>query len=258
MMPSVSFARDGHTCGRNVIAVLSITGGAGKTSLVANLGRALAQQGQRVFLIDTAPHGLLPFHFGAEETCPGQVRTIEGKGIAGLRLMSLSVPGNYVLSDDAGWMRDVLMRETSAIEYVLIDISTASLWLTRQILRLCNFVLLPLMPDMSTLLSISCIQDYLNEFFVSENEQPPYFAVLNQFDSGIAFHRRMRTELQARLGAHFVPMTLSRDVRISEMFSGDSNWMDQYPASPLAQDYQRLSLWLQKQMRSLSREVADL
>ena len=58
-----------------VLAVFSLAGGVGKTSLVATLGRALAARGERVLLVDTAAFGLLPFFFGARDQRPGVLRT---------------------------------------------------------------------------------------------------------------------------------------------------------------------------------------
>ncbi|HZY62659.1 MAG TPA: cellulose synthase operon protein YhjQ/BcsQ, partial [Edaphobacter sp.] len=58
-----------------VLAVFSLAGGVGKTSLVATLGRALSSMGEKVLLTDTSSHGLLPFYFGASELRPGVVRT---------------------------------------------------------------------------------------------------------------------------------------------------------------------------------------
>jgi cellulose biosynthesis protein BcsQ len=39
------------------MAVFSLAGGVGKTSLVATLGRALSARGERVLLVDTAAYG---------------------------------------------------------------------------------------------------------------------------------------------------------------------------------------------------------
>ena len=63
-----------------VLAVFSLAGGVGKTSLVATLGRALSARGERVLLVDTAAFGLLPFFFGARDQRPGVLRTFTAPG----------------------------------------------------------------------------------------------------------------------------------------------------------------------------------
>ena len=79
---------------RPVLAVFSLAGGVGKTSLVATLGRALSSLGEKVLLADTTSHGLLPFYFGASELRPGVVRTFSppsGSTDAPIHLVSYDV-----------------------------------------------------------------------------------------------------------------------------------------------------------------------
>ena len=64
------------------MAVFSLAGGVGKTSLVATLGRALSARGERVLLVDTAAFGLLPFFFGATDQRPGVVAPNEPDDLA--------------------------------------------------------------------------------------------------------------------------------------------------------------------------------
>src|SRR5271166_5952809 len=66
-----------------VLAVFSLAGGVGKTSLVATLGRALSARGEKVLLVDTAAYGLLPLFFGARDQRPGVLRTFTPPGASG-------------------------------------------------------------------------------------------------------------------------------------------------------------------------------
>ena len=249
-------AEDWSNLGRKALCIMSITGGAGKTSLTVNLGRILAQQGRRVLLIDTAPHGLLPFHFGAKETKAGQVQLV-AEGAGSLRLMKLDVPKGSAYAASDTWVRDLILRETLPGEYVLIDMNTPPSWLTWQILRVSESVLIPLMPDMSTLLSLRRIERYFDFCeFSEESGRPPYFAVFNQFDPDISFHRHVKAEARNYLGSRLIPVTLCRDARISQSLPGERNWMERYPASALLRDYQRLAHWMQG-LESSAREVAD-
>jgi hypothetical protein len=79
-----------------VLAVFSLAGGVGKTSLVASLGRALSSRGERVLLVDTAAYGLLPFFFGARDQRPGLLRTFSPPGVstdAPIQLVTLDPDG---------------------------------------------------------------------------------------------------------------------------------------------------------------------
>ncbi len=58
-----------------VVVLFSLSGGVGKTSMAATLGRALSSLGEKVLMADTNTHGLLPYYFGARDLRPGAVRT---------------------------------------------------------------------------------------------------------------------------------------------------------------------------------------
>ena len=66
-----------HNSRAPVVAVFSLAGGVGKTSMVATLGRALSARGERVLLVDTAAYGLLPFFFGARDQRPGRAAHLQ-------------------------------------------------------------------------------------------------------------------------------------------------------------------------------------
>jgi len=92
------------------VAVFSLAGGVGKTSLVATLARSLSARGERILLIDTAPYGLLPFYFGARDQRPGLVRTFTPPSAAGdapIQMVSLD-PEGYA-TDAAG--HDALLED---------------------------------------------------------------------------------------------------------------------------------------------------
>src|SRR5208283_5202769 len=75
-----------------VVAIFSLAGGVGKTSLVATLGRALSARGERVLLVDTTPFGLLPFFFGARDQRLGLLRTFSppmASGDAAIQMITL-------------------------------------------------------------------------------------------------------------------------------------------------------------------------
>ncbi len=93
-----------------LLALFSLAGGVGKTSLAATLGRALSLQGERVVLTDTTSSGLLPFFFGEREVRPGEVRTFlppEGSSGAAISLVIRDAAG---MSEDKRW-QEILTDE---------------------------------------------------------------------------------------------------------------------------------------------------
>ncbi len=96
-----------------MLAVFSLAGGVGKTSLVATLGRALSARSERVLLVDTAAFGLMPFFFGARDQRPGMLRTFSPP------LASGDAPIQMVTLDP-----ETLGPETAAQEPLTLEIST--------------------------------------------------------------------------------------------------------------------------------------
>ena len=189
-MPPAQAAPAPATARAPVMAVFSLAGGVGKTSLVATLGRALSARGERVLLVDTAAYGLLPFFFGASDQRPGHLRTFTppaSSGDAPIQMITLD-PENYGTENSAP---DALTTEISkharGVGRVIIDLATASGATTRRIMRLTPQILVPLMPDMNSVVSVSSIDAFFdhNGGGPGKSSLPAY--VLNQFDATLPF-----------------------------------------------------------------------
>jgi len=233
-----------------VVAIFSLAGGVGKTSLVATLGRALSARGERVLLVDTAPYGLLPFFFGARDQRPGLLRTFSPPGNSG------DAPIQMVTIDPEGLgpetaTQDPLTGEISTysrgVSRVIVDLATASGATTRRILRLAPLVLVPLVPDMNSVVSFSSIDS-----FFQHNGGPamkpslPYY-VLNQFDPSLPLHLDIREVLREQLGDRLLPFVLRRAPAVSEALAEGMTVMDYAPNSTVAEDFGGLAGWVKSQ-----------
>jgi cellulose synthase operon protein YhjQ len=233
-----------------VVAIFSLAGGVGKTSLVATLGRALSARGERVLLVDTAPYGLLPFFFGARDQRPGLLRTFSPPGTSG------DAPVQMVTIDPEGLgpetaTQDPLTGEigtySRGVSRVIVDLATASGATTRRILRLAPLVLVPLIPDMNSVVSFSSIDS-----FFQHNGGPamkpslPYY-VLNQFDPSLPLHLDIREVLREQLGDRLLPFVLRRAPAVSEALAEGMTVMDYAPNSTVAEDFGGLAGWVKSQ-----------
>jgi cellulose synthase operon protein YhjQ len=233
-----------------VVAIFSLAGGVGKTSLVATLGRALSARGERVLLVDTAPYGLLPFFFGARDQRPGLLRTFSPPGNSG------DAPIQMVTIDPEGMgpettTQDPLTAEigtySRGVSRVIVDLATASGATTRRVLRLAPLVLVPLIPDMNSVVSFSSIDS-----FFQHNGNPaakpslPYY-VLNQFDPSLPLHLDIREVLREQLGDRLLPFVLRRAPAVSEALAEGMTVMDYAPNSTVAEDFGGLAGWVKSQ-----------
>src|SRR5579863_10040618 len=230
-----------------VLAVFSLAGGVGKTSLVATLGRTLSARGERVLLVDTAAFGLLPFFFGARDQRPGVLRTFTAPGTSGDAPIQMITVNPESLGPEPA-PQDTLTQEVTRhgrnAGRVIVDLATASGATTRRVLRLAPAVLVPVVPDMSSVVSVSSIDKFF-EHNESASGQPvrPYY-VLNQFDPSLPLHLDVREVLREQLGDRLLPFALRRSPAVSEALAEGMTVVDYAPNSPAAEDYGNLASWV--------------
>jgi cellulose synthase operon protein YhjQ len=236
------------------LALFSLAGGVGKTSMVATLGRALASLGEKVLLTDTTSYGLLPFYFGARELRPGVVRTFSppsGSTDAPIYLVNYEVdkPGEQ----NPEWLADEIARNSRGTNRILLDLGTGSAALTRRIAKLNPTILVPVAPDMNSVIGLANVEKYFSGQTDQDGRpiQPMY--LLNQFDASLPLHLDVREVMRQQLGDRLLPFVIRRSPSVSEALAEGMTVMDYAPGSPVAEDYMNLAGWL----RSLSAPAAQ-
>ena len=230
-----------------VLAVFSLAGGVGKTSLVATLGRALSARGERVLLVDTAAFGLLPFFFGASDQRPGVLRTFTAPNTSGDAPVQMITVDPESLGPEAApqeTLTQEISRYSRCVGRVIVDLATASGATTRRVLRMSPTVLVPVVPDMGSVVSVSSIDSFF-QHNVSASGQPvrPYY-VLNQFDPSLPLHLDVREVLREQVGDHLLPFVLRRTPAVSEALAEGMTVVDYAPSSTVAEDYGNLAGWV--------------
>lgn len=257
-----------------VLAVFSLAGGVGKTSLIASLGRALSSRGERVLLVDTAAYGLLPFFFGARDQRPGMLRTFNPPGAsadAPIQLVTLDPEGQppeYANTEgaqpqapehqtfqgqggSADWLLQEIGRYARSTHRILVDLPTASGATTRRILRMTPTVVVPVLPDMNSVVSVSAIESFFRNHGAGINtggKQILPFYLLNQFDYSLPLHLDVREILREQIGDRLLPFALRRSPTVSEALAEGMTVIDYAPNAVVAEDFASLAGWV----RSLS------
>ncbi len=222
------------------VVVVSAAGGAGKTCLVATLGRALAGLGEQVLLADRSPCGLLPFYFASREIKPGVVRTFSspvqpGQQDAPVRVLSLVEPAGDEGEGDP--LAGHLLRHVRGASRVLLDAGPVYRGLPHSLQSLRPTLLAPILPDMS---SLACLGSL--ESLVGGGAEIYY--LLNQFDASLPLHLDVRAVLQQQLGGRLLPLVLHRSPAVSEALAEGMTVIDYAPGLEIAEDYRQLAAWL--------------
>jgi cellulose synthase operon protein YhjQ len=229
-----------------VMAVFSLAGGVGKTSLVATLGRALSARGERVLLVDTAAYGLLPFFFGARDQRPGMLRTFSPPGASGdapIQMVTIDPEtlGSEMASQEI--LTGEIAKYSHGVNRVIVDLATASGATTRRLLRMAPMILVPVIPDMNSVVSVGSIDAFFQHNSVAGNRVHPFY-VLNQFDHSLPLHLDVREVLREQLGDRLLPFALRRAPAMSEALAEGMTVMDYAPNSTVAEDYGSLAGWV--------------
>ncbi len=283
-----------------LLAIFSLSGGVGKTSLVATLGRTLSSLGEKVLLADTTSHGLLPYYFGATELKPGVVRTFSppsGSSDASIHLVSydtaspssqdgtglsatsptasvqaVTSPTANTLAGTihsanvhAGTSQNVptpngqharqqafaqqalaeqVLRSAAGLERLLIDFHAGSGWLMRRFARMAETVLIPLAPDMNSVISLQTVEHYFDGVVDQQGAPLRPFYLLNQFDTSLALHLDVREVLRRQLGERLLPFVIRRSPAVSEALAEGMTVVDYQPENPVCEDFLNVATWL--------------
>jgi cellulose synthase operon protein YhjQ len=244
---SVEVAPDPAASRAPVLAVFSLAGGVGKTSLVATLGRALSSRGERVLLVDTAAYGLLPFFFGARDQRPGVLRTFSPPGANGDAPIQMLAVDPETLGPESAAQETLtaeIAKNSRGISRVIVDLATASGATTRRLMRMSPTILVPVVPDMNSVVSVSSIDAFFQRNAgPSGNQVLPYY-VLNQFDPSLPLHLDVREVLREQVGDRLLPFALRRAPALSEALAEGMTVMDYAPNSTVAEDFGSLAGWV--------------
>jgi cellulose synthase operon protein YhjQ len=230
-----------------ILAVFSLAGGVGKTSLVATVGRALSSMGEKVLLTDTTSHGLLPFYFGASELRHGTVRTFSppsGSTDAPIYLVSYDVDnaGSNEAAQDQ--LAEDIINNSRGTHRILLDLTQGSSWIVRRMFRLNPTILVPVAPDMNSVISLQTVEKFFHGINDGDGRPLQPFYVLNQFDTSLPLHLDVREVLRRQLGDRLLPFVIRRAPAVSEALAEGMTVVDYAPDAPVAEDYLNVATWL--------------
>ena len=210
------------------IAVGSLAGGVGKMTIAANLGRVFASLGERVLLVEATGSELLHFYFGSSDLRPG-LRTFwapEGN------YPPMRVIGAEEITRE--WLENDVKAAMLTAQRMVFDLGLASEATLIEVLRTCTVLLVPLLMDLNSILTISHIESFLTAIRAREVDVPLPFYVSKKFDE------------QSQVGDRLLPMTIRRSPDVAEAIGGRMTVSDHSPESEIAQDFLELTLRLRK------------
>jgi cellulose synthase operon protein YhjQ len=246
---------------RPVLAVFSLSGGVGKTSLLATLGRALSAEGEKVAVADTTSQGLLPIYFGSNQV--DRSGLIEGQPFE----RGTQAPVSLFLQDALGRgngereqevLTEEILQSGQGNHRLLIDLATGSSWLIRRVVDLHPTVLVPMSPDMNSVISMQAIERLFRGIVGAEGRPLLPFYVLNQFDAALPLHLDVREVFRRQLGDRLLPFAIRRSPLVSEALAEGMTVLDYAPEARVSQDYKNIADWLRSVSPPATEETRGL
>lgn len=246
LLPAMRPSRPGN--GQTpLLALFSLAGGVGKTSLAATLGRALSLQGERVVLTDTTSSGLLPFYFGERELRPGEVRSFLPPAGSSGAAISLVIRDATGMSEDKRWqeiLTDEILRNGQGNQRALLDLASGSSWLLRRLADMHPIVLVPMTGEMNSVISLHAVERIFRRIVDSDGRPLLPYYVLNQFDVSLPLHLDVREVLRRQLGDRLLRFVIRRSPAVSEALAEGMTVLDYEPEAAVSQDYMDVAAWL--------------
>lgn len=232
-----------------VVALVSINGGVGRSTLAAALSSGLQRQGESVVALDLDPQNALRHHFGVSAALPGigrtslqhgQWRPLQQAGFAGCQVIPFGDTSDQQqenlhrwLKQEPGWLaRHLAALGLTERQTVIIDTPAGNNVYFHQALSVADVVLVVGQADAASLATLDQLDVLLAPHLVGETV-PCVHYVINQLDEDDPFSLDMLEAYKQRLGK--APMEVHHDVVISEALAFGTDPLDS-PSISLACD----------------------
>ena len=243
---------------KRTIAITNQKGGVGKTTTVLSLIGALHERGERVLGVDLDPQGSLGFSAGldienivtVDEVFKGR-HTVE-EAIAETRVgdilpsnillstaeLELNMPGREFL------LRDALRKVEENYDYIIIDTPPALNVLTFNAYVAAQQLIIPMAPEILSLLGISQIRDTIETVRRYYNPELEVLGILlNRYSSHLVLNREveeMSLDIAKKLGTRVFRNKIRTGVAVAESPAHGESVVTYAPGSKPALDFQSL------------------
>jgi cellulose synthase operon protein YhjQ len=137
-----------------------------------------------------------------------------------------------------------ISRNGRGASRIIIDLATASGATTRRVLRMGPTVLVPVIPDMSSVVSVASIDAFFQHNLSGSGQRVLPYYLLNRFDASLPLHLDVREVLRAQLGDRLLPFVLRRAPAVSEALAEGMTVVDYAPNSNVTEDFGSLAGWV--------------
>lgn len=243
-------------CKAHIVAMVSLKGGVGKTTLGAGLASSFRLERGRVFALDLDPQNALHYHLGVEQGMPGigslssELLTWSDRlqhGFEDALLLPYGVLSEderhalaVEMSEDPHWLARQLDRmHLGEGDVVIIDTATGATPSLDQALDVADEVIVVTTADAASFNTL----DLMERLLAASHARAAYSNcsyVVNQFDASREFSRDMLEVLKRRLGEQLIAVVV-KDNALGEALAYGRNPLSVSEPSAACEDLVQLA-----------------
>ncbi len=241
-----------------IIAITNQKGGVGKTTTAAAIMSLLTLEGKKVLGVDLDPQGSFGFSFGLDiESCDTVYEVLKGTADIEDTIVETEqgdiLPANILLStaelefNEAGrefLLRNELLKVVDDYDYIIIDTPPALNILTVNAYVIADALIIPMAPEILSLLGISQIRDTIETVRQSYNSKLRILGILlNKFNLRLNLHREvleMSQQIAEQLNTKVFQSSIRNSVSVAEAPAHGESVVTYAPRSKPAQDFKAL------------------
>ena len=231
-----SFPHPVHS--RVKMAILSLAGGVGKTTLAVSLARMLSGMHRQVLLADCGLFPTIPHHLGARGQRLGPLQFFYAPasaaalpvGMFRLPLAELHKRG----------FQELLEQVEASESVLLIDLPTLHGTPAGEVMAHVDHVLVPVTPDVHSIGGLS----HLKQLLAASERHVQVHYVINRFDDSQVLHHEIRERLPELLHSGLLPFVVHEDRAVQEASANGLTILDYRPQSSAARQIAVLAEWL--------------
>ena len=248
-----------------LITLCNQKGGVGKTTTTVNLGAALAEQGQRVLMVDLDPQGALTAYWGLEtenssvtiyqlllndsQPATDAIRPVRERidvipadiDLAAAEIELFSALGRERI------LRELLSKVQDGYDFVMVDCPPNLGLLTVNALVACHGVIIPLQCEYFAMRGLSMLLDTLHKVKRRLNPQLDILGILpTLYNSRTRHAQEVLAEVRRMFGERVFDTSIHSSIRFAESTLARQPILEYAPTHPGAMAY-----------RALAKEILD-
>ena len=242
------------------LALMSTTGGAGRSSLAVAMAHHLSLLGRKVRLVQLDPSNNLAFELGLSET---QIGGLCSAVLNGTALSDELLPnergfealpfGRCTADEEFRFLEmcqnrpaaliDVLAANMADQDILILDLPRWPNLVHNPVLQMTDLNLVVLSPDPLSVIALDALLPKL-----LESRGASYF-LMNRFDSTKVLHLDLWTLCKTKLGHRLLPFYFHEDQALPESVAAGLPLADYAPHSQLLEDHQKLCNWIDSEIQ---------